>query len=141
MIKLAIEGNPKFIIEDFEIQKSEVSYTINTLKYLNKKHPDCGFDLLIGLDTAKKLDLWKDWQQILIITQLYIIKRGIYEEEEIMKLLERLTILGKSPKVIDMPLLDISSTQIRNYIKHNKSIKYLLPSSVEDYIYKNGLYK
>ncbi|MGB9665624.1 MAG: nicotinate-nucleotide adenylyltransferase [Ignavibacteria bacterium] len=133
MIKLAIQNNPKFEVSDIEIKRKGMSYTVDTLKYFKKKFDDLYF--VIGADNIKDFHHWKEPDQILELTKLIVTNRGGIDK----KIPEKLR--GKKIFVCRIPDIEISSTMIRNNIRSNKSIKYLVPQKVETYIIKNKLYK
>lgn len=133
MIKLAIKGNSKFDYSDFEIKKGGKSYTIDTLRYYKKIYNDLYF--VIGADNIKDFNKWKEPDKILSIAKLIVTNRG-----GIVKNIPA-TLRGKKIYVCKIPDIEISSTTIRNRIKSNKSIRYLVPEKVEKYIIKNKLYK
>jgi nicotinate-nucleotide adenylyltransferase len=132
MIKLAIQNNPKFELSDIEIKRKGKSYTVDTLKYFKQKYDDLYF--VIGADNIKDFHRWKEPDTILKLTKLIVTNRGGIEK----KIPQRLR--GKKIFVCKIPDIEISSTLIRNNIRSNKSIKYLVPEKVEKYIIKNKLY-
>lgn len=130
MIKLAINGIPYFDVDDFELKRNEVSYTINTINYLKEKFND--IDLIIGYDNLQKFPLWKDPDEIMSKVNLVILHR-IVEDATYNKYYDN-AIFVKSP------ILDISATDIRERIKKKLSIDFLVPEKVKEYIYKHNLY-
>ena len=132
MIKLAIQNNPKFELSDIEIKRKGKSYTVDTLKYFKQKYDDLYF--VIGADNIKDFHRWKEPDTILKLAKLIVTNRGGIKQ----KIPQRLR--GKIIFVCKIPDIEISSTLIRNNIRSNKSIKYLVPEKVEKYIIKNKLY-
>jgi len=132
MIKFAIQNNPKFELSDIEIKRKGKSYTVDTLKYFKQKYDDLYF--VIGADNIKDFHRWKEPDTILKLAKLIVTNRGGIEQ----KIPQRLR--GKKIFVCKIPDIEISSTLIRNNIRSNKSIKYLVPEKVEKYIIKNKLY-
>ena len=142
MLKLALKKNPKFDIELFEIKQKKISYTINTIDYLKTNNPEYDLFLLIGMDQALSFKKWNNWERILDSVQLCIADRNDPSEKSIVSDIEsELTFNNKKPFFIDSPLIEISSSQIRNKISKGESIKYLVNESVEQYIKKHNLYK
>lgn len=138
MVKLAIQDNPLFRFCDEEIKRGGISYTIDTISWFKEQFPDSSLFLLIGADQAKEFTLWKQWEAIIKAVQLCIINRkGILEKDAIS---QTLTINSKPPVWIDCPIINISSSMIRNNIRNQKSISNLVPSKVEKYIYDHKLY-
>lgn len=142
MLEMAIEDNPKFEADDFELTKGGVSYSINTIDHLIKKYPESAFYLLIGGDHAGVFTDWKDWQEILKKTYLCIAQRpDTFSEDDKKEIEEKLTVDNKKLLWLDTPLIEISSTEIRKRAAENKTIRYMVPKKVEQYIGSHNLYK
>ncbi|MCE5304624.1 MAG: nicotinate (nicotinamide) nucleotide adenylyltransferase [Chloroherpetonaceae bacterium] len=141
MLKLATESNPAFEIEDYEINRREISYTIDTLLYLQSKYPDSELFLLIGSDQARDFHKWKNFQDIMSIANICIAKRILNYDVNIFPF--ELYLNQKSKQIIKLntPIIEISSTEIRERIKEGRSIKYMLTPSVYNYINENNIYK
>lgn len=135
MIKLAVKNNPSFQVSDIEISKNEISYTITTLEYLLSKYPDSKFSIIIGMDNYITFHLWKEPKRILQLASLIVMNRPQYPR----KVNE---LIGTTNTTfVDVPNIGISSSEIRQKVKEGKSIKYLVPDSVEQYIIEHQLYK
>ncbi|MDX5348229.1 MAG: nicotinate-nucleotide adenylyltransferase [Hymenobacteraceae bacterium] len=128
MVRLAVEDNPNLGVTDIEFSMPKPSYTIDTLTYLQEKYPSYEFVLIIGEDNLSFLHKWKNYESILKYHQVYVYPRSGATERHPM--------LHEHPeiKVFEAPILDISATFIRNCIREGKSIRYLLPEVVEEYI-------
>ncbi len=133
MIKLAIQSNQKFTLSDIEIKRKGKSYTVDTLKFFKKKYDNLYF--VIGADNIREFHKWKEPDTILKLAKLIVTNRGGYQIDIPKK------IRGKEILVCSIPQIEISSTMIREKIRNNQSIKYLVPEAVENYIYQNNLYK
>jgi nicotinate-nucleotide adenylyltransferase len=133
MIKLAIQNNPDFEVSDIEIKRKGKSYTVDTLKYFKKKFDDLYF--VIGADNIKDFHHWKEPDKILELAKLIVTNRGGIDQKIPEKLRRKKIFMCRIPNI------EISSTMIRNNIRSNKSIKYLVPQKVETFIIKNKLYK
>lgn len=130
MINLAIESNIYFELSDIEINSTKTSYTYDTLVNLKKLYPNDEFYEIIGEDSADYLTTWKNYEEMLKLCKFIVFKRrGFNYEPE-----------HKNIKVLDSPYIEISSTMIRDSIKNQKSVKYLLPDSLIKYITTNNLY-
>ncbi len=141
MLRLAIEGHPKFAIEEYEVRRGGVSYTVDTVQYFRQKFPDAQLFLLIGSDQAAAFTKWYQWEEILQQVQLCIARRPFAVPPDIERALTyTLTYQGKVPVWIDAPLLAISATMIRQRVQQGKSIRYLVPAAVERYINEHRLY-
>lgn len=136
MLKLAIEGNPYFEASSLEITRSEPSYTLYTINDMKEIYPEDEFFLIIGSDSFNELDTWKSYAEILKIVNIAVMKRP--GDPELRK---DLVALSFNVIIIENPEIEISSTMIRERVKLGKSIRYLVPEPVINYIDSRGLYK
>lgn len=134
LLELAINGDERFIASDFEFTLPRPSYTVNTLSELRTKHPEHVFIPIIGGDNLQSFHLWKDYQEILSHHQVYVYRRTGYYENPLLS-------NHASIKIFEVPLLNISSTYVREMLQAGKSVKYLVPEKVEQYIHEKGLYR
>ena len=139
MVKLAIADNPAFYCEPCEIQRQGVSYTIDTLKFLKKKFPQCEgkIGLIIGDDLLEGFSGWREAEYIPDYADIIVGNRIIdrYSTEQVAS-------AGKVPHLrVDNALLPVSSSGIRAAIKEKKSWRYLVPSAVYSYIKEHKLYE
>ncbi|MCB0487300.1 MAG: nicotinate-nucleotide adenylyltransferase [Cyclobacteriaceae bacterium] len=132
MVKAAITDNYKFEVSDVEFHLPKPSYTAYTLAHLSEKNPDKNFVLIIGEDNLANFGRWKNHEHILESYQLFVYPRPRVTNSDLKR--------HANVKMVDAPVLDISATFIRNQIKGNKSIKYLVPESVEHLIESRGFY-
>ena len=135
LVFLATEDYPKIKPSDIEFKLSQPNYTVNTLAHLQDKFPQYEFSLIMGEDNLKSLHKWKNHEVILKNHEIYVYPRISSELEN--------SIFKNNPKIhiIDAPIVEISSTYIRENIKNKKNIQPLLPSKVWEYINHNNLYK
>lgn len=135
LVFLATEDYPKIKPSDIEFKLSQPNYTVNTLAHLQEKFPQHSFSLIMGEDNLKSLHKWKNHEVILLNHEIYVYPRISSELET--------SIYKNNPKihVIDAPIVEISSTFIRENIKKKKNVQPLLPSKVWEYIDHNNLYK
>jgi nicotinate-nucleotide adenylyltransferase len=142
MLQEAIAGNPHFSVSRKELDSPEVSYTINTLKECRTEFgADTEIYFIIGTDAFLSLEKWYAAEDLLEGFSFAIGTRPGYRDEERKALVSRLREqYGTKIVEIHNPEIEISSTDIKNRIREGKSIKYLVPERVEDYIYRNGLY-
>jgi nicotinate-nucleotide adenylyltransferase len=133
LVKTAIGDNRKLKASDIEFKLSRPSYTINTLAYLFEKFPDNEFTLLLGSDNLESFKKWKNYEQILEQVSLYVYPRKDSDGGE----------FKNHPKVkfINAPVMEISSSFIRESIKNKKDIRYMLPEKVWEYIEEMNFYK
>ncbi len=132
MVNLAIENNPSFKSSDVEFKLPLPSYTIDTLQHLNEKYPQHDFSIIMGSDNLNSLNKWKNYEALIKYHTIYVYKRG-----------ETITNYNQTPsiQILDFPFLNISSTYIRQLIQQKKSVRYLVPDIVEDYIKSNRYYR
>lgn len=130
---LAIGGNPRITVSNIEFSLPKPSYTIDTLTYLKEKFPTRDFVLIMGGDSLATFHKWKNYELLLRDYQIYLYKRPGFNLGE----------LAKHPAIhyFDVPLLDISATYIRKLLKQGKSVQYLVPDKVFDYLKESSLYK
>ncbi|MBD0723741.1 nicotinic acid mononucleotide adenylyltransferase [Flavobacterium sp. L1I52] len=135
MVFLATEDYPKLKPSDIEFKLSQPNYTVNTLVHLEEKYPSHEFSLIMGEDNLKSFHKWKNYEAILEHHNIYVYPRISSEVENVE--------LKNHPKVhlIDAPVVEISSTFIRNNIKSGKNIRPLLTEKVWEYIDHNLFYK
>lgn len=135
MVHLATEDFPKIKPSDIEFKLSQPNYTVNTLVHLQEKYPNYDFSLIMGEDNLKSLHKWKNFEAILKHHDIYVYPRISSEEENLE--------FKNHPKihVIDAPVVEISSTFIRENIKKEKNVQPLLPAKVWEYIDHNNFYK
>lgn len=133
MLKLAVDGNSNFDVCTFEINRQEVSYTIETLRELKNIYSK--LELIIGFDNILKFDTWKEPDEIFNLVNVVVMKRPGTAEPEIKDKYYNNAVF------VDTPMLEISSTDIRARVKNNMSIDFYTPEKVKEYIYRNKLYK
>ncbi|MFG6685127.1 nicotinate (nicotinamide) nucleotide adenylyltransferase [Mariniflexile sp. HNIBRBA6329] len=120
---------------DIEFNLPQPNYTINTLVYLQEKYPDYEFSLIMGEDNLKSFHKWKNYEVILENHHIYVYPRALDEKIE--------TQFDGHAKIhhIDAPIMELSSTHIRNAIKANKNIKPMLPEHVWEYLDEMNFYR
>jgi len=132
LLQTALDGEYNLKASKIEFNLPKPSYTVNTLAYLKEKYPQHEFSVIMGSDSFCNLTKWKNYEVIIKNHMLYIYNRLGFPVENT---------LNASIKILEAPLLEISSTRIRKLIKEGKSIRYLLPDSVKEEIEKNNYYK
>jgi nicotinate-nucleotide adenylyltransferase (EC 2.7.7.18) len=130
MLELAIKGIEGLAIETIELKRKGVSYTYDTMKDLIEQNPDVDYYFIIGADMVDYLPKWHKIDELIQMVQFVGVQRPKYKA-------------GTSYPVIwvDVPLMDISSSMIRDFIRKNRKPNFLLPKLVLDYIEKEGLYQ
>jgi nicotinate-nucleotide adenylyltransferase len=135
LVALATEDFPKIKPSDIEFKLPQPNYTVNTLAHLQDKFPQHEFSLIMGEDNLKSLHKWKNYEVILQNHDIYVYPR-ISSETATLD-------LKNHPRIhhVDAPIVEISSTFIRESIKNKKNIQPLIPYKVWEYIDYNNLYK
>ena len=131
MLKAALRGNPVFAASDVEIRRGGTSYTIDTLRALGKRHRN-GLHLIVGADAARLLPQWRSIGEVKRLATIVIVARPGDSTAPKMP---------KDPIVVPVPLLEISSTEIRERVRRGLSIRYMVPDAVERYVHRKGLYR
>ena len=135
MVHLATEDFPKIKPSDIEFKLLQPNFTVNTLVHLEEKYPNYEFSLIMGEDNLKSFHKWKNYEIILAHHEIYVYPR-LSAEEDVLK-------LKNHPKIhfVAAPVVEISSTFIRDNIKNGKNVKPLLSNKVWEYIDHNNFYR
>ncbi len=135
MVELAVSDNDRLRCEYHEVRHGGLSFTVDTLRYLRTLHPDDTLYLLMGSDTFLEFHLWKEPEVIAEIATLAVAERPGHELELPAHP------FGKTARSFPMPLIDISSTDVRRRVRERLSIQYLVPWTVQVFITSQGLYR
>lgn len=133
MVELALEDNDKIRASDIEFRMPKPSYTIDTLTYLKEQNPAYEFVLIAGADNFESFQKWKNYEEILKNYKIYVYPRPGYDLGEYKN--------HPALKIINAPLMEISSSFIRKAVQDNKDIRYFLPEKVYQYIQQMHFYK
>lgn len=158
LVKIAVRDEPRFVVDDQEIQRSGSSYTVDTLTTIRNQIGDTPLCLIIGMDAFLEFDTWHQWQEIPKLAHIVVMHRPNYDvnmssfcsrqlinsmvqqrqTNDIDSLLEQ-----NAGKLLTQSVtqLEISSSQIRSLIAAGKSIRYLVPEQVRELIEENGYYR
>lgn len=137
LVTLAIGDNAKLRASDIEFALPQPSYTVNTLVHLREKYPTTSFALIMGEDNLQNFHKWKHYEEILKQHELYIYPR--YDQKPATG--EPSVINHPSVKRIAAPMVEISSTTIRQAIHDKKDVRYYVPPAVWDYIKEMHFYE
>lgn len=157
MLRLAVDSNEYFNICEYELKKQTASYTVETLRYLTKIQPGLDFYFIVGHELFCEIETWREYRELFTLSNFIVITRPGFSEDESAelplalksdfsydKVEEKVRVYrNKKAKIIAFTHIrgfDISSTEVRHLITEGKSIKYLVPDRVEDYIIANNLY-
>jgi nicotinate-nucleotide adenylyltransferase len=134
MVEIALEKNRNFSVSDIEIAREGKSYTIDTINTLIGIYPGSQLFLIIGLDNLMDFSDWKSPNEIISKVELVVMNRPGYDVDIKNEFKRYATI-------VKVPSIGISSSDIRRRVKMGRSIRYLVPYEIEQYIFKKGLYK
>jgi nicotinate-nucleotide adenylyltransferase len=158
MVRLALRGNPRLVLDEREIRRTDPCYTVDTLSSLRAElgaqQPLC---LLLGGDAFLLLHTWHEWKKLFALAHIIVVQRGgrplgnAMNEANAELQAEYRARLAPGPRalqeapagaisVVDMPALEISATGIRERCASGRSIRYLVPDAVAEYIQSRGLY-
>lgn len=134
MVRLAIAGEPRFVLDRIELERSGPSYTLDTVKALSAAHPHTEWVLIVGADQYASLHTWVDWRELLGRVVLAVANRpgalpALHPE-----------VLAFPHRAVPLPMLDISSTDVRQRTQHGADISALVPPEVARYIESHRLY-
>lgn len=157
MLRLAIDSNAHFDICDYEIKRQSTSYTIETLRYLTQTHPERDYYFIVGHELFAEIESWREYHKLFSLSNFIVMTRPGFsnnESDELPLALKndfsyanreenvRIYINNKDKTIAFTHIrgFEISSTEVRHLAAAGKSIKYLVPEQVEDYIASNELY-
>ncbi len=132
LVNLATENDNRIKASDIEFGLPKPSYTTATLAYLKEKNPEHEFSIIMGSDSFQNLHKWKNYEVIARDYDVYVYLRPGFEITNHV---------NAKLHIVDAPLLQLSATQVRKYIKEGKSIRYLVPENVREEIERGGYYK
>jgi len=144
MLRLATAGNPAFRVDEIEKDRPGPSYTADTLDELKRRRPGDELFLLVGSDTLAELPTWYAPERIVRAAGLVVMARPGHVIPDVAQLSAAIGLghdeyFGLCP--IDVPLIDLSSRDIRRRAAAGRSIRYMLPRAVEVYVGEKGLYR
>jgi len=134
LVRSSIENDIRLKASDIEFGLPRPSYTSNTLAFLSEKYPEHDFSIIMGSDSYNNLKKWKNSDVIINNYPILVYEREGYEIEVHQK-------IQKQPIILKAPVIEISSSQIRRYIKLGKSIRYLVPEQIREEIETRSFYK
>lgn len=133
LVNLAIGDNARIKASDIEFTLPKPSYTVDTLAYLAEKYPQHAFSLIMGGDNLATFHKWKNYEKILSDHHIYVYDRPGYELGDLEA--------HHAVTVLEAPLLSISASYIRQQIRDDKSIQYLVPDVVWNYLVGSSMYR
>ncbi len=131
MLRLAVAGDPLLMVDDREIRRGTVSYTVDTLRELEREYPTDSLCLLLGSDAAAELPMWRDADSLRRLAQVVVLTRPEVALPD----------HGLVDRTIVVPAVDVSATEIRERVRRGKAIEGLVPTDVAAYIASHELYR
>ena len=135
MVKIQVKDNNNLLASDIELNLKRPNYTINSLRYISKTYPNNSFSLIIGEDNFVNFKKWREYKEIMSYYKIYVYPRKTRLKTD-MKL-----IMSNNIEMIKAPLIDLTSTNIRNSINDKDCTNQFISDSVYKYITTNNLYK
>lgn len=133
LVQLAVGDDPRFSVSDIELHLPTPSYTINTLSVLSEQHPDVKFVFICGMDSLQGLHHWREYQKILDNYELLVFPREGYDGGGLAH--------HPSVTILKTPILEISSTFIRQCIKEGRDVRHFMPEKAFRYMRERRLYE
>jgi nicotinate-nucleotide adenylyltransferase len=131
MLELAVAGNPRLRVESIELDLPVPSYTVRTLRALAEREPGNRFTLLLGADAAQDLAAWWEVEALPGLADVVVFARPGSS-------VPRHPLIAP---VVDVPAIALSATEVRERVRQGRSIRYLVPEAVREYIAAHGLYR
>jgi nicotinate-nucleotide adenylyltransferase len=141
MVSLAIASNPAFVLSLIEVKRPGPTYTVDTIEQLSGEVGyDAGLFLLLGWDSVAELPSWKAPYRISKMARIVAFPRPGFAKPELAELGKGMPGIAERIEYIDEPYLSVSSTCIRQRVREGKSVRYLVPDTVGQYIVEHNLY-
>ena len=142
MVSLAIKDNPFFTLSTIEIEKGGSTYTYETLEQLRAENPDTEYYFILGADSLWTISDWKEPERIFANCHILAAVRDDKSAQDMKKRINFLkNKFDARISLLKTGLIEISSSVVRNLVKENLSIRYMVPGTVYNYIVENKLYK
>lgn len=157
MVSIAISGNPGFEVSDVEIKRGGRSFTIDTIREIRARGPeDLSLSLIVGNDSFNDITTWCEYEEIIKLSSFVVVPRPGYPVKKVAEALpvelarkfwydssteSYVNSYGTSVVYLATTLFDISSSDIRDRVKEGRSLRYLMPPDVEEFVRKKGLYR
>jgi nicotinate-nucleotide adenylyltransferase len=139
MIRLAIKDEPTWRVCSIEIDRGGFSYTVDTLRQIYEELPDASLFFLFGADALHDVTKWKEPREILRLAAPLVVRRAGQPSPELDQL-RRLCTENTQPQLIEMPAMDVSSSEIRRRVAAGQPIDNFVPGAVADFITRHHLY-
>ena len=140
MCKIAAKKFPNVSVNDIELKRNGKSFTIDTVKDINRLYPDYNLFLAIGGDMLISFDKWKDYKELLSLCQIICLGRGGVDKEAFSKMTKTLEEMGGKMLVLNKEITEISSSLLRTNIQNKDFLSKYIDREILDYIFKNKVY-
>ena len=144
MLELAVAGNEHFAVSTLEIERGGVSYTVDTLRTLKERQPGDELFLLMGADSLREMITWREPAEICRLAIPVVAHRAGSPEPDfgvLSPLVSTQRLAEIRSHQVEMPIVDLSSTELRQRSAEGRSLRYRTPRAVEKYIEAQGLYR
>lgn len=142
MVEIAVRDNAYFSVSELEIERRGLSYSVETVADFHRMYPGTEIFFILGIDAFMFMNTWKDTDRLAEMCSMIVVTRpGYHMNPEDERFAGIPALMWEKIEVIPIPGFEISSSAIRERVEQGKTIKYLLPPGVEQYIYDHNLYK
>jgi len=144
MLQLAVTDQPEYVVSAVEVERGGVSYTVDTLERLRADRPQASLNLLLGSDSLRDFPTWREPRRIAALATLVVVRRAGQSEHDVRRWCDELpNRLGGTAncRVVEMPAIELSSSDLRQRVATGRSIRFRTPQLVEEYIDREGLYR
>ncbi len=135
MARIATADHSALKVCDIETRLPSPSFTVNTMKALQEQYPEVQWSVIIGEDSLVHFDKWKDYQWLMETFSFFVFPRVLSDEERDIIKAKNFPV-----QMVNAPLIEVSSTSIRQKLRSGTSIKYLVTNVVENYLSQHQLY-
>lgn len=142
MVRLAVEGEPGLEACDVETSRKGTSYLVDSLQRLRERYPMSELSFLMGVDSLSTFERWREVDRIVDLARVCVMPRPGADAKKALSALEARCpkLIGRLKRMEEGPRIDISATDIRNRVRSGRSIRYLVPDAVREYIRENVIY-
>lgn len=142
MVELAIASNPSFQLSTLEVDRPGRSYTVDTLQRLQEElGPAAELFFIVGMDSLGELLTWRDPGRLIALCRLAVVNRPPYLSVDLATLERELPGISRRVDMVEIPGIDIASSELRDRVARGRPIRYQVPEPVEQYIGETGLYR
>ncbi len=141
MLEFATAGLPEFVVDRRELRRDGKSYTVDTLAEFAAEEPGAELFFLMGADSLRDLPTWREPERILELATVVAVNRGEQPDPDLDPIRTQLSEAATDRiRIVEIPAFEISSTDVRERVARDASIRFVVPRAVEAYIAERGLY-